>query len=84
MSNQSDEMRLQRFAHEFQKASGSREMVEADDGEYVRYEDVQNMVYELHLKLGFVFHACSNHDDASEAAELLDPIMEQIGAFHRG
>lgn len=79
-----DELRLTRFAHEFQRNSGSREMVEHEEGEYVRFEDVQEMVYELHLKLGFVFHACSNHDDASEAAELLEPILEQVGAFHRG
>jgi hypothetical protein len=30
---------MPRFKHEFQKASGSREMVEDNDGDWVKYED---------------------------------------------
>lgn len=32
---------IQRWKHEFQKASGSREMVEDGDGEWIQYEDMQ-------------------------------------------
>jgi len=76
-----DDQKLQRFAHVFQKASGSREMVESEDGEWVRHEEVQEIFYRLELALGNVFHACSNHDDAGEAADLLDPILSQLGAL---
>lgn len=31
---------LERFAHEFQRISGSREMVERPEGEWVKHEDV--------------------------------------------
>jgi hypothetical protein len=32
---------VQRWKHEFQKASGSREMVEHEDGEWMHYEDLK-------------------------------------------
>ena len=32
---------MPRYAHEFQKASGSREMVEYATGDWVKWEDVQ-------------------------------------------
>jgi hypothetical protein len=36
----------QRYAHVFQKASGSREMVEDADGDWVKYEDMDLYMFE--------------------------------------
>lgn len=36
---------IPRFAHKFQKASGSREMVQAPEGEWVRWSDVQSYLW---------------------------------------
>lgn len=33
---------MQRYKHEFQTASGSREMVEYEDGDWVRWEEVES------------------------------------------
>jgi hypothetical protein len=37
-------MHVQRYKHEFQKASGSREMVEHDEGDWVQYEAVKGVL----------------------------------------
>lgn len=37
-------MSAKRYKHEFQKASGSREMVEDEDGDWVQYEDYENLL----------------------------------------
>lgn len=37
---------MQRYTHEFQKASGSREMIESDDGEWVRHESARSAALE--------------------------------------
>jgi len=36
----------QRWRHEFQKASGSREMVEDSDGEWVKFDDMDLYMFE--------------------------------------
>jgi hypothetical protein len=73
-----NEQKLQRFEHQFQKASGSREMVEDEDGEWVRYEDVRLMFYDLFLRLGSVSHVLGNHCDPDAGNEMLEPIIEQL------
>lgn len=78
-----DEQKLQRYDDKFDKASGSRFMVEDEDGGWVKFEDVENRLYEIQLKLGAVFHALSNEDDASLGAELLEPILTEIAVLQK-
>lgn len=57
-------LRATRYDHVFQKASGSREMVEAPEGEWVRYEDVEGDVERLHRGMLGI------HSAGTEMAEL--------------
>jgi hypothetical protein len=43
----SDDKRVTRFDHVFQRQSGSREMVESEEGEWVRWEDVEPLIQAL-------------------------------------
>lgn len=49
MANESlrNDLDLTRYNHEFQKASGSREMVEQPDGEWIRFDEVEPFILAL-------------------------------------
>lgn len=38
---------LTRYHHKFQKASGSREMVEGPDGEWIRFDEIEPIILAL-------------------------------------
>jgi len=56
-----DDQKLTRFKHEFQRNSGSREMVEHEDGEWVRFDDVDGLLQQINM------WACYASEENTEA-----------------
>src|SRR5688500_13905873 len=67
--------KLKRYAHEFQRASGSREMIEAEEGEWVKHEDAVGTLFFIH---GYLHGHCEMLEQLKVHPKVIESVRKLV------